>query len=73
MAGSVQKKPSRVLAALGDNALHFDSPQRSQTPLNSLKRKQTPNHESPAESSAKKRASSSQLGVDTNRAEAEGE
>jgi hypothetical protein len=73
MAGNTQKKPSRVLAALGSSALHFDSPQRSQTPLNALKRKGTPNYESPAESSAKKRASSSQLGVGINRAEAEGE
>jgi len=72
MAGNMQKKPSRVLAALGGNAQHFDSPQRSQTPLNVLKRKGAPNHESPAESSAKKRASSSQLSAGINRVEADG-
>jgi hypothetical protein len=73
MAENMQKKPSRVLAALEGSPPHFNAQQRSETTLNALKRKGTPNYESLAQSSAKKRASSSQHGVGVNRAEAEGE
>ena len=63
MTESTQRQ-SRVLAALGGKPLISKVPQSSETPLNVLKRKGTPNiDESLAELSAKKRAGPSQLGV----------
>jgi hypothetical protein len=58
-------KQSRVLAALGGQPL-FDVPQRSEARLNILTRKGVPSYESPAESSAKKRASTSLFGGGSN-------
>jgi hypothetical protein len=72
MAGNTQKQQSRVLAALGDSPPLFNAPQRFETPVNVLKRKGTPNYESPAESSAKKRAGPRQFGVGNNQLEAQG-
>jgi hypothetical protein len=71
MAVNTPKKQSRVLAALGSNPPLFNVPQRSE-PLHAFKRKGTPNYELPAESSAKKRAGPSQLGVGINPVENEG-
>jgi hypothetical protein len=76
-ARDVPKKHSRVLAALGENPglVDVQVPQSSQIP-NALKRKfqaTTPNYESPAESSTKKKAGSSQRGSPMNYAEVGGQ
>lgn len=73
MASDAPKKQSRVLAALSASTSMFDALHASQVPINPLKRKGSPALASPAESSARKRAGPSQLGMRDISLEAEGQ